>query len=280
MGLRIGQQFALRLILSLAPSAAAANEVVWHDLIDRELSQWEVWLGVPHSSVVGLPEGTYQSDNVHQGEPLGLHQDPKKVFSTQETDEETLLLISGEIYGGLTTLKTYQNYHFQTRFKWGERKWAPRLNEKRDSGIIYHAHGEHGAFWETWKSSLEFQVQEKDMGDFIPLGGAKASYRGVRQGGRIVFDPNAPEYINKGGYIHAKLEPDFPNGEWNTLDLYVLGDSAIHVVNGVVVFALTDAFDKEGNPLTPGQIQSEAAECFYKQMRIRPITEDLKGTKI
>lgn len=232
-------------------------------------------MGVPHSSVEGLPEGTYQSDNVHKGDPLGLNRDPKNVFSTFEENGETILYVTGEIYGGLTTLRSFKNYHFQTRFKWGEKKWAPRLEMKRDSGIIYHAHGEHGAFWETWKSCLEFQVQEKDMGDFIPLAGPRAAYRGKHDGDRIVFDPTAAEYIDEKGYVHAALEPDYPNGEWNTLDLYVVGDCAIHVVNGIVAFALKDALDRDGQPLTEGQIQiqSEAAECYYKEMRIRPIQE-------
>jgi hypothetical protein len=134
------------------------------DLLDASLSQWEVFMGVPHSSVTGLPKGTFQSGDVTNGTPLGLNNDPKKVFTTFVEDGTTVLHITGEIYGGLTTKKEYADHHFETDFKWGERKWEPRTNKVRDSGILYHCHGEHGAFWKVWKSCLEFQVQEKDSG--------------------------------------------------------------------------------------------------------------------
>jgi hypothetical protein len=56
----------------------------WTPLLDKELSNFEVWLGIPHSSVKGLPEGTFQSDDVHKGTPLGLDADVKNVFSVVE----------------------------------------------------------------------------------------------------------------------------------------------------------------------------------------------------
>jgi Domain of Unknown Function (DUF1080) len=52
-----------------------------------------------------------------------------------------------------------------------------------------------------------------------------------------------------------------------------MGDSAIHVANGRVVLSIADARTKEETPLTSGQIQlqSEAAECYYRSMKITPI---------
>lgn len=245
----------------------------WEHLFDQELSNFEVWMGVPHSTVTGLPEGTYQSDNVHKGEPMGLDADVKQVFQVIEEDGELLLHISGEIYGGLTTLKEYENYHLSMQMKWGDKKWEPRLNALRDNGLLYHCHGEHGAFWQVWKSSLEYQVQETDMGDFIQLAGPRAQIRSTKLDGvkRLRFDPESETYSD--GYISAYPEPDVPHGEWNQLDLYVIGNDAIHVVNWEIVMVVEDAVKKDGSPLTRGQIQlqSEAAECFYRDMKIRPI---------
>lgn len=244
----------------------------WRSMLDPELSQWEVFIGVPHSTVEGLPSGTYQSDKVTRGTPMGLGDDPKSVFTTYQENGETVLKISGEIYGGLSSLDSFENYHFKTKMRWGERKWEPRLEDKRDSGILYHAHGEHGAFWKVWKSSLEFQVQESDLGDFINLAsaGVKAPFK--ESGERSVYDPSA-KYEAWKGYLHAEVEPDAPHGEWNTLEIYVLGDQAIHLVNGRIVMSLKDALDKNGDPLLRGgiQIQSEAAEIEYKEMKIRTI---------
>lgn len=246
----------------------------WTDLLDAELSLWETYIGVPHSTVKDLPQGTYQSDKVTAGTPMGLGNDPKKIFTTYEKDGETILHITGEIYGAITTLKEYENYHLSTKMRWGEKKWEPRLNQKRDSGILYHCTGEHGAFWKVWKSSLEYQVQESDLGDFISLAGTKVKAPFDKGEKRSVY-AIGKKYEDWKGYLHAAVEPDAPHGEWNTLELYVLGDKAIHVVNGKIVMSLSDALDKDGNALTKGQIQiqSEAAEVEYKQMKLRPITE-------
>ena len=244
----------------------------WTNLIDPELSQWETFIGVPHATVKGLPEGTPQSDNVTKGEPLGLGNDPKNVFSTIQEDGETLLYITGEIYGGLTSKNEYENFHLQTKMRWGDKKWEPRLDAKRDSGILYHCHDEHGNFWNVWKRSLEFQVQESDLGDFIALAGPKVQAPIRMDGERKVYDLTQ-KFEEQKGYLHANIEPDAPHGEWNILDIYVVGDSAIHVVNGKIVMSIKGAIDKEGNPLTRGQlqIQSEAAELYYKDLKIRPL---------
>lgn len=262
--------FLFVVFFSVGVSAGKAKPIM---LLDPELSQWEVWMGVPHESVKGLPEGTYQSDDVHRGTAMGLNNDPKKVFTTYQENNETILRISGEIYGGLSSLKSYKNYHLQMQVKWGEKKWPPRENGKRDSGLLYHCQGDHGAFWQVWKACLEYQIQEKDFGDLIPLAGPSAMYRGGKDGKRSIFDVNAKDYIPAKGYIHAVLEPDYAHGEWNTVDLYVYQDKAIHAVNGVVVFAIKNAIDGDKNPLTSGQIQlqSEAAEIYYKNIKLTPI---------
>lgn len=253
-------------------------------LFDETLSNFEIWNGVPHMTVNGLPEGTYQSNNVHDGTPLGLNNDIKNVFSTITENGELVLKITGEIYGGLTTKDTYKNYHLSVHFKWGDKKWEPRLDEKRDSGILYHCYGDHGRFWKTWKTCLEYQVQESDLGDFIPLGGNAVTpkvdgphvdIRGDFKDGKK-FDPNSDVYSKGSGYIQASSEHDAPHGEWNHLEIYVLGNDAVHVVNSEIVMVVENAVNPEtGKALTSGQIQiqSEAAECYYKDLTLTPIKE-------
>ena len=255
-----------------APRTAGTGD--WTDLLDEKLTQWENWTGVPHKSVEGLPEVTYQSDNVHKGKPLGLNNDLKNVFTTKRDGEDLLLHVTGEIYGGLTTKESFQNYHLQMKHRWGEKKWPPRANTIRDSGVLYHCYGNHGSFWKVWKSCVEYQVQEKDYGDLYLLAGPRATSRASKgKGKKKKFDPNA-DYAQQGN-IEASSEPDLPNGQWNTIDIYVVGDAAIHVCNGVVVLAIKDITKKDGTRLDKGQIQlqSEAAECDYKEVRIRTITE-------
>lgn len=254
-------------------------------LFDETLSNFEVWIGIPHNTVEGLPEGTFQSNNVHNGVPLGLNNDLKKVFTVEKEAAEIVLKVSGEIYAGLTTKESFKNYHLSVMFKWGDKKWEPRLNAKRDSGILYHCYGKHGRFWKTWKTSLEYQVQENDLGDFIPLGGnsespkvdgPKTEIRGRQDGLKNMYDPKSDTYLEKIGYTNAYKEVDAPHGQWNHLEIYVFENDAVHVVNNEIVMVVENAVNPEtGNPLSSGQIQiqSEAAECYYKNLTITKINK-------
>jgi hypothetical protein len=248
-------------------------------LLDQELSAWEVFTGVPHESVTvpGLPAST--SKDGKTGAPVGLG-DPLKIFTIKMEEGKPVLHVSGQIYAGLTTREEFENYHFSCQFKWGEKKWEPRLKDKRDSGILYHCTGPHGAFWNVWMRSLECQVQETDTGDFIGLAGAGASVQAktIPEGKNPPFDPTAPLYTGIGYVAHSPSE-EKPHGEWNTLEIYTLGDISVHLVNGTPNMVLFDAGrwagdDKGFVPLTRGeiQIQSEAAEIFYRDIKIAPIT--------
>ncbi len=263
---------SLLLLLPLSSTVCAQ----WRPLLDKDLSNFEVFMGVPHASVEGLPVGTYQSGNVQEGTPMGLGQDPKRVFSVIEENGVPILKVTGEIYGGLTSKESFGNYHLRFKVRWGEKKWEPRLDRKRDTGLLYHCHGEHGAFWKVWKSCLELQIQEGDLGDFIPLPpatGPSALVRGVERGRDWVFDPDSDRSLRRRGYYHASAEPDKPQGEWNGIELYTVGDTAVHVVNGEVVMVVEETRDAAGKPLTKGQLQlqSEAAGCDYRDIEIRPI---------
>jgi Domain of Unknown Function (DUF1080) len=243
----------------------------WKPMLDEKLSQWEIFMGVPHPTVTGLPEGTHQEKG-NKGTPMGLNNDPKKVFSVRMVEGEPVLYITGEIYGCVSSLASYSNYHFRTQFRWLEKKWQPRLNSPLDSGILYHCTGPHGTFWNVWKTCIEYQVCENEFGKLYALAGTGAK---VVDEFKNVFQKNQPPSL-----------PDYkekPTGEWNDLEYYVIGDRAVHLLNGVVVNVLRDMKlkgEKIGDKqtwttLTAGQIQlqSEAAECEYRRVEIRGITE-------
>lgn len=243
----------------------------WVSLLDQNLSEWEVWTGVPEPSVKNLPENYQKDENGENKVPIGLG-DSMGIFSVTEDGKGALILnISGEVYAGLTSKKEYANYHLTFLFKWGEKKYEPRLERKRDNGLLYHCHGEHGAFWNVWKSSLEYQIQEGDFGDLYRLAGTNAK---VTVDAENKWSAEARE-LSKGVRSIRKMDVESPQGQWTRVDLYVLDDSSVHVVNGNVVLALTDAISKEGNILDSGQlqIQSESAECYIKDMHLRPISK-------
>lgn len=202
----------------------------------------------------------------------GLNNDPDSVFTVAEIEGDPVLKISGEHFGGISTVDEYYNYHLVLQFKWGEAKYAPKLNDKRDSGLLYHAVGEHGADGGVWMRSQEFQVQEGDCGDYWGCAGGSFDIPVVRKDDNYVYDP-AGEMITFNEKTpagrHAVKYPDAenPSGEWNTLELYCFGDSSIHIVNGVVVMRLYNS------NLTKGklQIQSEGAEVYYRKLELEKI---------
>ena len=265
----------------------AVKKEKWTLLLEKGLKKdWVIFMGVPHGTVTDL-EGVDPSSDGKKGKPLGLNNDPKNVFSIENMGGETILHISGEIYGAITSKKEYENYHLKLEFKWGDKKWEPRLERERDNGILYHCVGAHGAFWNVWMQSQEFQVQQGDMGDYYALAKTEIDIPSVKEEGEREFNYKKGAKINKFSSIDSKVpghcNKGFDNenghGEWNTLELICYQGTSLHVVNGKVVMALYNSKylnpDKEIASLTKGkiQIQSEGAEAFYKNIQIKSISE-------
>ncbi len=255
----------------------------WTDLLEGDpYKSWDVFIGVPHNSVKELPSINPNSNGT-KGKPLGLNNDPKKVFNfVKGKKNKHTVHITGEIYGALTSKQEYENYHLKLKVKWGEKKWAPRINSKRDSGLLYHCTGPFRHFWDVWMRCQELQIQETDMGDYYAIGGAMSDV------------PIKKTKINKvvkkvyaidGKLHHGGAKRAFDNekkhGEWNTIELLTYNGTSLHIVNGKVVMALFNSRynvkgkdkDKGTQPLTRGriQIQSEGAEVFYKEIKIKSI---------
>ncbi len=254
----------------------------WENLLDKNLSNWDKFIGVPHTS---LDLAGYEKGDGMHGTPIGLNNDPLDVFSTFDEEGQTILHVSGEIYGGLSTKENYENYHFSAEFKWGEHKYEPRLDRKRDNGILYHCQEPHGQFWNVWMRAPEMQIQEADFGDFFPLAGVSMD---IRSSEKVENDRSFWFYDPEGeirtfqsdteiSRCRRQFDAEKPHGMWNQVDLICIGSTAYHIVNGKVVMVLENSMDRstdEPTPLTRGkiQLQSEGAEAFYKNIRIRKIT--------
>ena len=244
--------------------ALAGSGDQWVDMLDKTLSKWEVWTGVPNVKV--FPQ------DMEKGKPAGLG-DPFSIYTvSQDASGGLVLNISGQVDGGLISRQTLSDYHFTMEFKWGNQKWPPRLNDPRGSGLLFHSYGENGHLWKAWKRSLEFQIREGDFGNLFYIGGTRSSVSARGSGG--TWNP-ALQPAPDADFAVRSANMEKPRGQWNRIDLYVLGDSAVYVVNGKVVMAITDAERHDGTPLNAGQIQiqSEGAECYARDIRIRSITK-------
>lgn len=264
----------------VAPYAAGRGEAAdWRPLFNgKSLEGWETYLAVPRAKIPGLDlktnaKGAYV-------EPLGVGNDPTGVYSIVEEDGAPAIRISGEIFGALTSLEEFENYHLRLETKWGKKKWPPREKRPRDSGLLYHCIGPQGGHNGVWMKSFECQIQENDTGDFWPVAGVIVDVEAER------FLPKEPLAYQPGGEVRRGVSQrvvrnprsEKPSGEWNTVEIYVHGQTAVHRCDGKTNMVLTNLRHKVGDreePLTSGkiQIQSEGAEVFYRNIEIRPIDE-------
>ncbi|WP_332912976.1 family 16 glycoside hydrolase [Algoriphagus boritolerans] len=170
--------------------------------------------------------------------------------------------------------------------KWGTTKYEPRKDLLKDSGILYHSIGEAGVeYWRSWMLSQEFQVMEGHMGDFWCQATSGIDIRSYpAEGDKIssVADPTqAFRPFQSGGDNFCLRSANFetPDNGWTTLELITFEGKSLHIVNGQVVMILENSRYKndkgEQVPLVEGkiQLQSEAAEVFYKDIKIKSITE-------
>jgi hypothetical protein len=246
----------------------------WKALMNgKDLSGWDTYLGAVYDTVT----------EKQVGDPLGVNKDPRKTFSMVMEDGKPALRVSGQDFGGISTQKEFANYHFRLAFKWGTQKWAPRKNAKRDSGLLYHAVGPHGVGYGFWMRSQEFQIQEGDCGDYWSIGKSIIDVPATEvKTGEFRYDPTAQ--LQTFGEENAKRlrcfkfpDAEKPTGEWNILEVYCVGDTSVHVVNGKTVMTLFHSRqpgeDGKHLPLTKGkiQLQSEGAEVFYRDIEIRSI---------
>jgi hypothetical protein len=264
----------------LSATSHGAEPKPWTRLFnDEDLSGWDTYIGPAYDPVA----------KEFAGAPLGENNDPNDVFSVVEVDGQRAIRISGTAFGGLSTVKEYDDYELELEFKWGQAKSPPRADAKRDSGVLYRAVGPHAADWFFWMRSLELQVQEGDYGDFWPCGGAVADVAAKKNAaGDFVFSPGAPLLTfsatspNGRRVVKGPNTPPAKPGAWNRLTLYVLGGTSVHVFNSVVAMVLENPRQVvDGKEVALGrgkiQLQSEGAEIFYRHIRLRPIDELPKG---
>lgn len=255
----------------------------WRSLFDGSLKGWETYLSYRHTTSYN---GKVPVDE--EGKPLppiGYNKDEANVFSAVQQDGAPVLRISGEIYGCVFTKADFKNYHLKLRMKWGNKKWAPRLHEPMDSGILYHSQGECGVdYFRSWMLSQEFQVIEQSHGDYWCIANSQISIRAAKPAGKdtLVYNRHAPEVrmgsVKDGnnGFCQASGNFERPMDQWNDLELICFEDKSLHIVNGQVVMALSKSSYRDGDlskPLVSGkiQLQSEAAEVFYKDIQIKNI---------
>ncbi len=254
----------------------------WQALLDKKLSKWEIYQSYPLKP--GYNGEVPRDEKGVEIKPIGYNKNVAQVFTVTEEKGEPVLRISGEIYGCVFTRQDYSNYHLKLKMKWGTKKWDPRLDEPMDSGILFNSQGECGVdYWRSWMLSQEFQIMEHSLGDYWSIANSCVTVKASQgtSSGSLRYDSQAKAVsIGSGtgnpGYCQAGGDYEKPMGEWNTVELICFGDKSVYIVNGKVTMALSGSgYNDNGitRPLTHGkiQLQSEAAEVFYKDIQIRSL---------
>ncbi|MBO0938654.1 DUF1080 domain-containing protein [Fibrella sp. HMF5335] len=263
-------------LCTLTPGSAqsARQQAGWQSLFNgRNLSGWETYLDSPYTA----------DKQATKPAPLGLNNDPRHVFSVVTVDGKPAIRVSGETYGGINTLTDFENYHLRLEFKWGTLQWPPKLGQPRDSGLLYHSVGNHGTSM-LWMESFEFQIQEGDCGDYWGVMDVLTDIRARKNDkGKYVYQPDGEsitfqDKTNNGRTCIKNPNAEKPSGQWNVVDLYCVGDTCVHVMNGTINMVLTNTRHLVGGqavPLTRGkvQLQSEGAEVFYRNIGVQQITQ-------
>lgn len=250
-----------------SPPATAPKEVI--KLFNgKDLSGWDTWL----------------ADTKHE--------DPRKVFTVRDG----MINISGDGFGGIVSKENYRDYRLVVEFKWGPRTWQSRKEKTKDSGILLHCVGPHGNSGANnsgpWMASIEYQLIEGGIGDFIVVGGRyedgkpvpvsltcevtkdrdgetvwkKGGERKVFNRGRINWYGRDPDWKDVLGF-RGKNDVESPDGEWNVCEAVCRGGQIQNWVNGKLVNEGFDAFPSAGKIL----IQTECAELFVRKVELHPL---------
>lgn len=265
----------LALIALAGVHALVCQAAPWRDLFSgKDLLGWDTYLAAP----------------------FGLNNDPKHVFNVVAEDGAPAIRISGEIYGALTTQAEFTNFHLRLECKWGEKRWPPRENAPRDSGIFYCCQGPHGAASGAWMRSVQCNIMETGIGQWWSVADTIVDVEGVRmtpemetavpykkesKGEKvIVYKSGAPQITaDPASCITPSFNNEKPRGQWNTVEVIFWSGHCLHVLNGRVNMVLSNPRYLDHGVVKPLlragklQLQSESAEIFFRNIQVQHIYE-------
>jgi 3-keto-disaccharide hydrolase/Peptidase family S41 len=223
-----------------------------------------------------------------------LYEDPRGVFTVRDG----MLHISGDGLGYVATKQAYRDYRLLAEFKWGPRTWAGRKKAAKDSGILVHCVGPDGNSG-SWMASIEYQIIQGGVGDFIVVGGKDADGKTVPvaltceatkdRDGEAVWKKGAPRRTFNGGRINwygrdvdwkdelgfrGRQDIESPDGEWTRLEVICDGGRITNLVNGVAVNEGFDSFSRSGKII----FQCEYAEVFFRKIELLPLAPRVMRT--
>lgn len=228
------------------------------------------------------------------------YEDPRNVFRVTDG----MIHITGDGYGSLITDKFYRDYHAVVEYRWGDQTWGNRKKKTKDSGFLVHGVGPDGGYNGRWMPSIEVQIIQGGVGDFIlvvpddpksvpvPFSltcetrqGSDGGTYWDKGGKKVTVDRDHRRRINWFGRdsewkdvinYRGQQDPDSPGHEWTRLDVICKGDTIRTFVNGVQVNAAIACSPSQGRL----QLQTEQAEIFVRRFELYPAGDGPKPAAI
>jgi hypothetical protein len=250
-------------------SSAASEEGDWTPLFNgRDLTGWYTFL-----------------------QKHGKNQDPDRVITIEDGSIHLYKDApegSNVVMGYISTDKEYGDYHLRLQYRWGAKKFQPRLALKRDAGLYYHLNGPDA----VWPRGLQFQIEQTNVGDLIALYGVQLDTT-IDPKSRSEKMPTfldgehqgAPYALGGRGIAYLKrLAGEFEREGWNNVEIIARGDTTTHILNGQVVsrgknIRLVDPEHPDSSRhVTKGRIalEIEAAELYLRKVELRSLESQAK----
>lgn len=277
---------ALLVVLAIGPAGGFANDEAASD-------------AAPAIKPTEGPIHLFNGSNLNGGYTWlkDTHRDdPRQVFRVTDG----MLHVTGDGLGSLITNDRYRDYHLVLEYKWGDKTWHNRENAARDSGLLIHSNGANGGYGGIWMPSIEVQIIEGGVGDFILVNGKDEAGKPVpisltcnvgrdrdgeviwqEDGPRETFDLKNRRRINWFGRDSAwedvkdfrgPNDVDSPHDAWTRIDV-IADQGHIEVfVNGTKVNEAFDVEPREGRI----QLQTELAEIFFRRWELWPLGQGPK----
>jgi hypothetical protein len=208
-----------------------------------------------------------------------LVKNPDGVFAVRTSD--SCIHTEGSPTAHIITKKLYSHYRVRIREKFD------KLGEtNQNAGMLYHARIE-GPRMGAYPRSIEYQGQKRGMGEIWTISNVwvNTTVDSTMTQHKFKLNGKMVNHGNANGRQCLGSSVPYIDGAWNVMEGYIRGsDSAVHYVNGVVVFKCwkmrwSDKDDPNDmtNMMKEGSIalQAEGAPVSYRDymfMELDPVT--------
>lgn len=150
---------------------------------------------------------------------------------------------TGKPFGYLATQQSYADYTLHVEYRWYG------AAEQMNSGVFIHKTGPDAFFL---PKAIETQLKKGNAGDYVLL--SQATLNGLANPKNLRVEKKAPS-------------SEKPDGEWNSVDITVKGDTIESRVNGVLQNTGKDIYTGAGQIC----LQSEGGPIEFRNITLSPL---------